>query len=240
MGLRSFLVLHRRMGLISALFVLVLSTTGLVLHYSNSLGLDRSYIDSPALLGWYGIELPSPDVAYRANGSTVVQIEQSLYLDHIPLAGDYAPLTGMTATPFGYLVATVGELLLITPGGELIEELGAQHGVPLPVDAVATDAEGVWLRSGAEVYSADLERLEFMRSERSDLDWIRPVAVPVELAANLSQQYASSLLSWERLVLDLHSGQLFGAVGRVLMDIMALLFILMAVTGIWIWSKRRP
>ena len=240
MGLRSLLVLHRRMGLISALFVLMLATTGLVLHYSNSLGLDRKHINSLALLGWYGIELPQPGAAYRVDGSVVVQIEQSLYLDERQLAGAFGELTGMVPAPFGFLIATENELLMVTATGELIEELGAQHGVPLPVSGLSSDAGRFWLRSGPEVYAADLERLEFQRTERSGVDWAVPIAISDELAAGLARQYAASLLSWERLVLDLHSGQLFGVVGRVLVDIMALLFILMAATGIWIWSRRRP
>lgn len=240
MGLRSFLVLHRRMGLISALFVLVLAITGLVLHYSNVMGLDRSYVSSPALLTWYGIEAPETGAAFEAGSSIVVQIGQSLYLDGRLLSGAYSPLVGMVAAPFGFVIATRGELLLLTNRGEIIEEFGAQHGLPLPLSKLAVSDGLFWLQSDGFVYQADFDRLEFVPVESAPRSWSETTQVPERLAADLTQQYTASLLSWERLILDLHSGQLFGAFGRILVDIMALLFILMAVTGVWIWSKRRP
>ena len=48
-----------------------------------------------------------------------------------------------------------------------------------------------------------------------------------------------SLISWERLLLDIHSGRVLGSLGVVLVDLMALLFMLMAASGVWIWSRRR-
>ena len=38
---------HRRLGVIAAFFVLVLSVSGIVLNHSSELGLDRSFVDSP-------------------------------------------------------------------------------------------------------------------------------------------------------------------------------------------------
>ncbi|MBQ13009.1 MAG: hypothetical protein CMQ17_01195, partial [Gammaproteobacteria bacterium] len=63
--------------------------------------------------------------------------------------------------------------------------------------------------------------------------------VPEGLEAAIREHYRSTLLSVERLVLDLHSGRIFGAAGALLVDIMAVLFMLMAATGVWIWLRRR-
>lgn len=240
MGLRSFLVLHRRMGLVSALFVLLLSITGLLLHYTNALGLDQSSVGSPMLLKWYGIEAPQADVAYEAGGKTIVQIERSLFLGERRLAGEYAPLVGIAAAPFGFVIATGDELLLTTEAGELIEVLATEHGLPLPITGLASDPQQIVLRGGGSSYSADLDALEFSEIEGVDIVWSEPVLVSQQLAEQLAQQYAASLISWERVLLDLHSGQLFGALGRIIVDVMAVLFILMALTGVWIWSRRRP
>jgi len=40
-------------------------------------------------------------------------------------------------------------------------------------------------------------------------------------------------------LLDIHSGRVLGSLGVVLVDLMALLFMLMAASGAWIWSRRR-
>jgi len=229
------------MGLISALFVLLLSITGLLLHYTNTLGLDQSPVGSPMLLAWYGIEAPQPDIAYETDDNTVVvQIERTLFLGERRLSGEYSPLVGIAVAPFGYVIATGDELLLTTEAGELIEVLSTEHGLPLPLTGLASDSQRIVLRAAGSIYSADLDALEFNEIENVVSNWSEPVLVSEQLAERLTQQYSASLISWERVLLDLHSGQLFGAIGRILVDVMAVLFILMALTGVWIWSRRRP
>lgn len=240
MGLRSFLVLHRRMGLISALFVLLLSITGLLLHYTNALGLDQAAVGSPLLLNWYGIEAPQPEIAFEADNKLVVQIERTLFLAERPLAGEYSELVGIASAPFGFVIATADELLLTTEAGELIEVLSAEHGLPQPLTALSSTSQQLVLRAGDSVFSADLDSLDFNEIVAVETGWSEPALIPEALAERLTQQYAASLISWERVLLDLHSGQLFGAIGRILVDVMAVLFILMAITGVWIWSRRRP
>lgn len=242
MGLRSFLILHRRMGLISAVFVLILAATGIVLHYTNTLGLDRTYIDSPLLLKWYGLEKPTPAVGYQAGDHHFLQIEDVLFMDERMLPGAFAALTGAIATEFGFLIVTVSELILISPGGELIEILGSEHGVPETMSGVATLEGQPVLRSAAGVYGVDVDSLQFspMPEQSISPQWSSPVTVPGQLAETVGESYAATLISWERLLLDIHSGQLFGSFGRILIDVMAVLFMLMAATGIWIWSRRRP
>ncbi len=240
MGLRSLLVLHRRMGLVSALFVVLLAITGLLLHHSNTLGLDRAGVGSTLLLDWYGIEQPEITVVYEAAGATVAQIERSLFFNSRQLSGEFVMLQGMAPAEFGFVVATASALLLLTREGDTIEVLGAEHGVPVPIVSIAEEEGELLLRSESGVYSADLDALRFSVSGSASPNWSEPSAPSAELAATLPRQYAASLVSWERVILDLHSGQLFGSFGRLLVDIMALLFILMGVTGVWIWSRRRP
>jgi uncharacterized iron-regulated membrane protein len=62
--------------------------------------------------------------------------------------------------------------------------------------------------------------------------------VPVELDTAIQENYAGSLLNTERLI-DIHSGRIFGSVGALVVGIMAILFMPMAMTGVWMWVKRR-
>ena len=40
-------------------------------------------------------------------------------------------------------------------------------------------------------------------------------------------------------MLDLHSGRILGSWGVYLVDAAAILFMLLAITGVWLWGKRR-
>ena len=47
------------------------------------------------------------------------------------------------------------------------------------------------------------------------------------------------MLNTERVVRDIHNGRILGPWGALLMDGMALAFMGMALTGAWMWWKRR-
>jgi hypothetical protein len=52
-----------------------------------------------------------------------------------------------------------------------------------------------------------------------------------------NKKFQSQFLNWERVILDAHSGRLFGNLGVWFMDIVALMLILLSVSGIYIWLK---
>ncbi len=52
------------------------------------------------------------------------------------------------------------------------------------------------------------------------------------------QLYRGNGLPLERIILDLHSGRMFGTFGEYVMDIVALLFIFLALSGGWMWCRH--
>ncbi len=40
-------------------------------------------------------------------------------------------------------------------------------------------------------------------------------------------------------MLDLHNGRIFGGFGVFLIDAAAVLFLILAVTGVWMWARSR-
>lgn len=240
--LRPLLSLHRRMGIVSALFVILLSISGLVLHYSPSLRLDNRFLSSSVLLGWYGIEVPDITLGYSSADHRVSLIADALYFDGRRLPGDYFDLKGIVTANVGFAVATANQLILLTADGELVEVLGRVHGLPGGIEAIGNSQSGqIHLRHSAGILEADVDALDWTRSNIGDfeIEWSAISTEDPQTVEAIQADYASSLLSWERLILDIHSGRLLGRLGVVLVDIMAILFVLMAVTGVWIWTRRR-
>ena len=56
---------------------------------------------------------------------------------------------------------------------------------------------------------------------------------------SLSRDYRGRGLSWERLLADLHSGRILGAAGTYFMDFIALSLIVLSMTGLFQWRRRR-
>lgn len=230
------------MGIISALFVILLSVSGLVLHYSPALSLDNQYIDSSLLLGWYRMEVPDITQSFADSDHRVSLIADTLYFDVASLPGNFYDLKGLVSSDFGYIVATSNQLVLLTGAGELVEILASAHGLPDGIQRIGSSANGqLYLQIPVGLVEADVDALNWVRSNIAEslIQWSAPSAADQLLVSQIHADYAAALISWERLILDVHSGRVLGGVGVLLVDIMALLFIFMAATGVWIWSRRR-
>ena len=131
------------MGIVSALFVILLSFSGLILHHSPALNLDNQFISSSRLLSWYEIEVPPVKIQYRAGQHGVQLIAESIYFDSDRLPGNFPDLKGLVATEFGFVAATSYQLLLLTDAGELIEVLGRVHLVPTGISRIGSNSSGI-------------------------------------------------------------------------------------------------
>jgi hypothetical protein len=63
--------------------------------------------------------------------------------------------------------------------------------------------------------------------------------MPKDLHDKLMILYRGKGLPLERVILDIHSGRILGQAGVLLIDFMAILFLLLAMSGVWMWVKYR-
>jgi hypothetical protein len=238
--LRSLYIWHRYFGLATALFVVVLSVTGLALNHTESLHLDARHIRSDALLDWYGIHAPDTITSYLAGPHAFSQLGNHVYRDLQLIPNTEGKLAGAVEYA-GLIVAGLDTgLLLFTSEGELIEQLGPAAGVPAGIQAVGTNGEGKLLIKTAEgIYQTDGNFIEWTAATESDIAWAAGAPPDQKLARALRSAWRGTGLTLERVLLDLHSGRIFGAAGVWLVDTSALLFLLLAGSGIWLWARRR-
>lgn len=55
-SLRPWYRWHRRIGITAAVFVVILSVTGIILNHNVTLGIDKNFITNEWLLEWYGYD----------------------------------------------------------------------------------------------------------------------------------------------------------------------------------------
>lgn len=221
---------HRRLGIVSALFVLVLSATGFLLNRSHELGLDRAPLESPLLRRLYGLAPASasegvvhvlPSGELRARGGQLRLAGRDI--------GACPHLVGVVEQSDQVLAVCSNRLWLLTPTGEVIDQADSVRGVPEGLSAVGQGQGQVLLRHGEESLAVDLGDLS-----------IKPAVAPPAVAwSGVAADAPPDEVNWERVLLDLHSGRLFGPWGVRLVDAMALLFAVLAVSGLIISWRRR-
>ncbi len=240
--LRSFYLWHRYMGISAAVLVLVIAVTGVLLNHTEDFQFDSEHIRSTWILDWYGIRAPETMHTFLADDGFITLMGRHLYLNRREIEGTYSQLIGAVKSRDMFVVATGASILLLTQRGELVERLQAGEGVPAGIRAIGSDAEGrVILQTSHAHYQPDEDFISWKRLD-TGLDrivWAAPTALEPRLKTALQRHFRLETLPVERVILDLHSGRFFGRLGPWLFDAAAFLFILLALSGCWIWLQRR-
>ena len=233
---------HRRVGLLVAVLVAVLAITGLLLNHSDRLGLDRTNIVTDWVVDWYGLTPVEDPVHFRAGNNWVSWIDGAVYANGRRVGE--ARGTPRGALEFDSLVAmaTSEAVIVFTGDGELVERLGAAF-LPGAITRVGTVAskDRIVIRTPEGQYASDSDLLAWNPIE-DEVVWSQ-TGTPTE--AVLERQlaaYRGQGLPLSRVLLDLHSGRLFGSVGAAVMDAAAILLLVLVATGIVNWAgfrKRR-
>lgn len=225
----SFRKLHRRVGVVLALFLCLLAVTGIALNHSDELGLDERYV--PAWVASFylgsdevfGIQIEN-HYAYSFGGS--------LFVDRTSI-DSCAELQGWQSIENQQVALCDGELLLLTDGFQLIERVDSTIGLPPNITALHAQAGEFMIRSGSEWLSLDLMSLD-----------LAPAAFAGDgNLPNLTQVPADYLLgesvTWQKFILDVHSGIVVGIPGKLFTDIVAIFLILMVLSGLWMWRNAQ-
>ncbi len=233
--------LHRRVGIGAALFIMVLAVSGLLLNHTDALKLDQRQVDSSLLLQWYGIDMPDQASHYDSGSYRVSQLGEQLYFNSQPLLSSKRPLIGITSNEQLTVIALSNGLLLLSHEGELVERLDTLPQGMDKIDALGSDAGGnVAIRQGERMVVADQELLSWQAAApQLNIKWSQASQVDAAYSKNLLSNYRQQTLDYERVLLDLHSGRLFGQWGPYVMDAAAVAMVLLALTGLWRSLKGR-
>ncbi len=238
--LLSLYLWHRYLGLAAALLVIILSVTGLLLNHTAEMGLDAIPVSSASLLDWYGVHAPDHVVAYRAGALNLAEAGGKIYLGQKPLPNAGGPLQGAVEYQDLVVVASDGQLLLLTPTGELVEKLDNASGVPAGIMAIGVTGSGkLAIRTTHGDYLTDGNFIDWTTPGNVNAQWASAATLTQQQRQALNSAYRGNGLSLERVLLDIHSGRILGNAGVYLMDAAAILFVLLASSGVWLWGKRR-
>ncbi len=105
--------------------------------------------------------------------------------------------------------------------------------------AIGYDNQNIIIQSAHGYYQVNLDILEWNEHEFLEANWSSASEITESLKNNVLKQYRGTGLPIERVLLDLHSGRIVGVWGIYLVDLVAVLFIIIAITGIWMWWYKK-
>lgn len=234
---------HRRIGLAAALLVLVVSVTGIQLNHTDALLWDQKPVRSTALLSLYGVKTPQIS-SFNVDGTWLTHLDGNhLYVNQTQSVGCRGQFVGALAYQQLIVAGCGDEVILLTQDGDMIERIGAVYNVPTPLEKIGLcpgvkGPEQLCLQSKGRIHHANIEQLRWPVLPDEVFVPSAQTVLPASLRETLLKEHFSGGITWERLVLDLHSGRLFG-MGPWLMDIVGILLILLSLSGFVLWGQGR-
>lgn len=252
---------HKYVGLVTAVIVVIVSITGMLLIHKKALGLNSVSVTLPAYAppkaadafdllalgadtivvatkqgvyvreaGAWTLSLPSPTKKlYRHDGTLYACAKDGLYAS--------AQGTSWTKLFSGQEVKALhfsGSTLVIAAaegiyrksreGGETWEEVASFSKKPIEIRSFSHDGEGMILVAAKEgVFTADGAKT------------LSPETLPLK-------EQKREKIDLQKLITDMHTGELFGRYFYLLMDFTALGLVAISVTGVYLWyipAKRK-
>ena len=237
LSLRVLLSWHRYIGLGVAIIAIHLAITGILLNHTSDIGLSKTYINNSTILNWYGIQLPDQLSGFKIEDNWLSHWNDTIYFnDHI-IAKSIYPLRGAVVTSNFYALATSEEIWLLTIDGEIIEKLNTPAEKLGDIMLIGIQDNSVVINTEQGNFRADKDLIAWQPVTKNKLNWSQQELVPNELSDLLFSHGHS--ISWERLLLDLHSGRIVSTAGTLFVDLAGVALLFLAITGFTIWTKRR-
>jgi hypothetical protein len=233
--------LHRSFGAIAAVFILFMVLSGLMINHSNSLGLDQRQVSQTTLLDWYGLGKPENIRNYEVGNDWLSFAGSQLYLNGNPIT---AISNGVGAVFNGEILVAAGndEILLLDHDGHTIERQPWESSANGPIESIGLLPQGVIaLKTGTHLWVSDTQLLNWQLAEGNMPPplWSSAEVAPGTLEETITRHYRGDGPSLERLLLDLHSGRIFGTIGALIYDLLALAIGFLAISGLLLWVRGR-
>jgi hypothetical protein len=233
--------LHRSLGAGLSIFIIFMVLTGLAINHSAGLGLDQRHASQPYLLDWYGLAGPENIHSFKVDNDWLSFAGSQVYLNntHVATLSD-----GLGAVSSGDLLIAAGsdELLLIDRSGQLIERQAWDQPDTGSIESIGLLPDGhVVVKTPGQIWIADTQLLQWKPADNTtgSPEWSYSVTMPANIQQSITQQYVGNGLSLERVMLDLHSGRIFGSIGSLIYDLLALAVGFLAISGLVFWLRGR-
>ena len=227
--------LHRYMGLLSGVVLIMLAVTGIALNHTEDLKLDSHKIKSTAILDWYGISSPQNLKSFATLDHWLTQLNQNIYFDKAMLIKTEENLLGSVETDEFIVAALSNSLLLLSVEGELIEQTPLNNIKRIGLNS----KKAVVIIAGEEQLSSNDGLLSWHSDNNKAVTWSKNTILPESIKKTIQSHFRSSILPLERVLLDIHSGRFFGMIGVIIVDISGIFVIILSLSGLAIWLRRK-
>lgn len=253
---------HRRIGFTISIFLLNLAITGILLNHYESFGLHKKFLTSSLLLNWYGVKAPQrfscSEKLNLLTNNRICQLDKNLISlsdsdDITQLSMRDSELLLITEIDGNLLLVSSSEIKLLQSDLVVIDEINLSEEYDYQVidarlinDYLSLNVQSLVNVGTRKQIGFNLDDFELSGSEstinltldKSEEFKLSRVTDP-HIQSQLSDYYRQHQIHLLKFVQDLHSGQILSTNGKFLMDFVAFLLILLALSGFITWKRNK-
>ena len=226
---------HARIGVLAVIFLVFLVTSGVALNHTDALKLDKRELRYAWLMQWYGLHADSPQQGYQLGGRYLGWSGGQWLLDGKIIATSVPRTVGAVRLGGIDYVATADGLYLFQPGGQLVDKITSRALPGAPLAALGIAGGRVAVQTPAAVFTS-VDGIEWKESGAAAVLWSTMQDLPVAERESMAGLSAPGL-PVQRVLLDLHSGRVFGRYGPLLVDMVAIALLTLGLSGLWIYWR---
>jgi len=236
---KSINQIHKFTGIAVCIFLIHLSITGIFLNHTEDLGLDEKYTSSPLVLALYNISMPSKKESFVVNNLAVSRFGNQIFFEDQPILKNENPIVGAVFINQMYVIAFSEKISLFTEEGELIESLTSASGIPTNIEKLGNLDDSLYIKADNQTWLSKDQGQEWILSSRDFEAWSIEDSISEEKIKQIKMYFSGKGVSLEQFLLDLHNGNIIKNAGKWLLDLIAIFLLLLSISGIWIWLRRR-
>jgi len=202
MRMRKFLrTVHRWIGMLSAVWLLQLATTGLLLQHAVDFKLTTTYVQSPVILKWF--DYGQRQRAWDFADETFYQVDDVIGFSGVFL-NQAEKVIGVAKIQSEWLVVSTQSIYRYNHLGEQVMQLDSFDGLPEPITQVSSSTAVLEIQSEGQWFTVDFN------------GWVLPLTEPAEpkLSRSLTKAEERILfpkmlnhrLSYDKVLHGIHSG----------------------------------
>ena len=236
---KSINQIHKFTGIAVCIFLIHLSITGIFLNHTEDLGLDEKYTASPMILALYNISMPSQEESFLVDNIFISRFGDQVFMGNQPIIKSESPIMGAAFSNQILAIALANEMVLLTQEGELIERISSTAELPENIQKLGVSDDILFLKTPNQVWQSSDQAQAWELSDSNFNDWSNEVIMPDQQTKQIEMYFSGKGVSLEQFFLDLHNGNIIKGFGKWLLDIIAIFLLLLSISGIWIWLKKR-
>ncbi len=233
---------HKRLGLFAFIFMGWLGLSGFLINQSAGWGYDTIRVDWGWVMALYGLHPEPPRTGFTADGHWLAVTSDYTLLNAQPLPERIEEPLGLVTggSPERPLlfVATNSSLVMLTTEGERYDELRPPILPVSTVRRVGMTAEGAIAVQDLDAFQSSDDGDSWTPIDPQRVRWSGVEQIPTAERDRL-MPYSKPSVSLEHVLVDAHSGRLFGELGAWVINFVGFAAIGLSISGIWMWWRIR-